>query len=367
MEEIKIAYFFDGPIIPPTESASNRALNLCKYLAKDFPVYMIKCWREVDTLSKFKIFTKGFPNLKFSLVSPNIYYKQPSKALNIIEREKIDVIISKDPEMILSTFLFIRERRNIKVVFDAHDVGYHLLGQIEKDKLKIAFEKVKELMSHYYSNLHFCVSKIDLERFLLIGCKKEKMRIVRNGVDCKEIKFFGPNMEAKTVLFLGHMHYFPNLDAVKLICERIVPKILKERKDITFLFIGAVPKILTKYKNLNVKFTGPVENLNKIFNNVSLAIAPLRYGTGTQIKILHYLGAGIPTLATNVAIEGLEGTRGIITENRIENYPERILSLLEDEKLLKRLGKTGRKSVERGYDWSLISKQAKKYIIENFG
>ena len=361
MEEKRIGYFFDGPLIPSTEGASYRVLNICKYLSHSFPVFIIKCWREVDDYKKFKKLTSKFRNLKVLLINPEIYYKQPKRLLNIIRKEKINVLISKDPEIILSSFLFFRERiQDLKIVFDAHYTEDELLQQMGFSKREVEMKKIQELAAHYYSDVHFSVSKKDLQHFLEIGCKKNKIKIVENGVDCCEINFYGPNFEAKTVLFLGNMHYFPNLDAAKLIIRKIAPLV---KGPVKFLFIGAFPRELLRYKSDNIIFTGPVEDLNPFLKNVTLAISPIRYLTGASTKILCYLAAGLPVIATEKAVRGLEGVEGVLVENRIEKYPDTILTLLSDEAQLKKMSREGRKTVEK-YDWRLITRKVKKYIEE---
>jgi len=361
MEEKRIGYFFDGPLIPSTEGASYRVLNMSKYLSRFFSISIIKCWREVDDFEKFKKFTSKFKKLKILLINPKIYYKQPKQLLNLIRKERINVLISKDPEIILSSFLFFRERvQDLKLVFDAHYTEDELLQQVGFSKIEIEMKKIQELAAHYYSDVHFSVSKEDLQHFLEIGCSKDKIKKVENGVDCSDINFCGPNFEARTVLFLGNMHYFPNLDAVKLIIHKIARLV---NQNVKFLFIGAFPRELLKYESDNIIFTGPVENLNSFLKNATLAISPIRYLTGASTKILCYLAAGLPVIATEKAVRGLEGVKGILVENRIEKYPDRILALLEDEVRLKKMSRKGRKSVEK-YDWRLITKKVKKYIEE---
>ena len=61
-----------------------------------------------------------------------------------------------------------------------------------------------------------------------------------------------------------------------------------------------------KYENEKVKFLGYVEDLNDIFSKTTIALAPLFEGSGTRLKILDYLSAGIPTISTNLGVEGLK-------------------------------------------------------------
>jgi glycosyltransferase involved in cell wall biosynthesis len=78
-------------------------------------------------------------------------------------------------------------------------------------------------------------------------------------------------------------------------------------------------------------------------------------GSGTNIKVLAYLSAGVPTITTPVGARGLDlinQEHAIICD--IADFPEKIRELLSDDHLADTLKKTGRNLVEKRYEWDLI-------------
>jgi len=358
---------FDGPLLPTTEGASNRVYNLAKYLSlSGLKVNFLKCYRECDKISKFKkesLETK----INFFLIHPNIYYKNFKIIENIIKKEKINFLQIKDPELILTLGVYLKKRYNFRICFDSHDATHVLLQRLGCKKSEINLSKFKELAANQYSDLHICVSTVDRKELIKIGCNEEKIKVIPNGVDTKTIKYVGPNLASKTVLFLGHMFYYPNTYAVQIICKKIIPTVLKYDKKVNFLFVGACPiEIIKKYQNKNIKFVGPVENLNEYLKKATIAISPLFHGSGTRIKILHYFAAGLPVISTELGAEGLDvkNNKHLILEDNITKYPKIILEMLENVNNYKRMIKNARKLTEKKYDWNKLAKKLKKIYLK---
>ena len=109
-------------------------------------------------------------------------------------------------------------------------------------------------------------------------------------------------------------------------------------------------------------FPGYVDDIKSVIASADICIAPIRSGSGTRIKILEYMAMGKPVITTSKGAEGIEYTDGlnIIIEDRIENYPEIIRHLLDDEKKRLALGREGRKLITEKYDWEMYRKRLEK-------
>lgn len=325
--DITVGVFFDGPLLPTTEGASNRVYNLSKYLSLNgIKVLFFKCLRECDNIKTFR-HESAKTGINFFLISPRLFYSYPPEYINrVLCKEKINFFQIKDPELLLALSLYLKSKSKAKICFDAHDVLHILLKRLGCNKTVINKTINNELLCNKQTYLHLCVSEIDKKHFIAIGCNKNKLDIISNGVDINEIKYNTLNLKSKTVLFLGNMCYFPNRYAVKIICKKIIPKVLEKDKDIRFLFVGSYDDKLKKYANENIKFMGTVKNLNTVFRKCSIAIAPLFHASGTRIKILHYFAAGLPVISTKIGAEGLhvQNYKNIVIEDNIYNYSKLI-------------------------------------------
>jgi glycosyltransferase involved in cell wall biosynthesis len=84
-----------------------------------------------------------------------------------------------------------------------------------------------------------------------------------------------------------------------------------------------------------------------------VALAPLRSGGGTRLKILEALDAGRPVVATRLGAEGLEALagEGLSLVDDPEDMAEEIAALLQDADRANQLGRRGNAAVAAHYSW----------------
>jgi FkbM family methyltransferase len=229
------------------------------------------------------------------------------------------------------------------------------------------------------SDLILACCEEDKQTFVEVyGVKPQKIIIVPNGVNVRVIRPASPTGRARarknlgvdgfTALFIGSA-YPPNLEAVGVILTQLAPA----NPEVTFMIVGgagdqALVHGFASTVPANVRLLGAVGNAerNEAYAAADIAINPMFTGSGTNIKMLDFLAAGLPTITTPV------GARGIINPNDtcfvvddLERVNAWIRRLREDSKLRARLAADGRKLAEETYDWRHISAQLGKLIIEH--
>jgi glycosyltransferase involved in cell wall biosynthesis len=263
-------------------------------------------------------------------------------------------------------------KRKIPIVLSEHNVEY-LMDKIltfsyPSRRFFLSMIKKMEEFAVNNANMIFSVSEGDAESLRNIYNPEVEIKIIPNGVDTNRFNIISQNEKSKlkeqfnlsnkrVVLFSGSS-YKPNMEAVKRIME-MAKKI--KNNNIIFLITGSVGKGLKSTRN--VIFTGYVDDILPYFKMADIAINPLDSGSGTNLKMLEYLASGLPTVATEVGARGLEveHEKNIIIVD-LEEFPKRILDLLEDEKLSKKLAIYGRKLTEETYDWKKLSDKAVKNL-----
>lgn len=168
----------------------------------------------------------------------------------------------------------------------------------------------------------------------------------------------------KTILFVGGCQNVPNKQAVYYIEKNIAPYLPTCR----FIIAGIdCPKIDSK----NIKFLGELKEkeLYNYIHRADLCIAPLLYGTGMKAKILDYLTQGKAILGTEIAFEGY-GIRNNINgfiENNIDKFPERIMLLSKNIKLVNKVCKNTKKTANNFKDKYVVKKWLSIifYIVQN--
>lgn len=149
-----------------------------------------------------------------------------------------------------------------------------------------------------------------------------------------------PFAEREGIAFLGGYRHHPNVEAVKFFAKEVMPKLAKEMPDVTFYIYGSHPsKEVEALECDNIVVKGFVENLDDVFHNHRLFVAPLLSGAGIKGKVLEAMAYGTPTVLTEVAAEatGLSHKISALMAEKPEEWVEYIKSGYEDEKLWDRL------------------------------
>lgn len=166
--------------------------------------------------------------------------------------------------------------------------------------------------------------------------------------------------EPGRLLFCGTLHYPPNADAVRWLIGDILPRIRMRAPSARLSVIGrgAPPDIVRLAAgDPAVEMLGWVDDLRPHFARAAVALAPLRSGGGTRLKVVEALGAGCAMVATTIGAEGVDVEDGV--HLRIADGPDAfahaVLELLDDPPAQARLGAAGRERVRDRYDWSAIA------------
>jgi glycosyltransferase involved in cell wall biosynthesis len=103
--------------------------------------------------------------------------------------------------------------------------------------------------------------------------------------------------------------------------------------------------------------TGLVEDVKQYLARAMVSIAPLFVGTGTKLKILEALAAGLPVVTTTLGVEGIDATNGvdILLADTAQDFAGHCIRLLQDSALRDHLALAGQALVRQKYDVSVIS------------
>ncbi|HLT19436.1 MAG TPA: glycosyltransferase, partial [Thermomicrobiales bacterium] len=98
----------------------------------------------------------------------------------------------------------------------------------------------------------------------------------------------------------------------------------------------------------------------------AVVVVPLRFGSGTRLKVLEALAMARPVVSTSAGIEGLavENGRHLLVADRRDEFASAVELLLSEPELAERLGRAGRRLVEQCYDWGPISERLDWLISE---
>jgi glycosyltransferase involved in cell wall biosynthesis len=204
-----------------------------------------------------------------------------------------------------------------------------------------------------------CVSNEDCSelRKLLPGLKPV---VVPNGIFLSE--YTEPVTPAAlpepALVFSGKMNYRPNVDGVLWFTRKILPRILRNHSDATFVVVGKtpVPSIKRLADNPRIRVTNSVPDVRPLIAAATVFLAPLRMGGGTRFKLLEAMALRRPIVSTTIGAEGFPITDGneLLLADSPDEQATAICSLIEDSKSRIRIGNAGRAFVEANYQWQQI-------------
>jgi sugar transferase (PEP-CTERM/EpsH1 system associated) len=198
-----------------------------------------------------------------------------------------------------------------------------------------------------------------LEKNLIFGEENPKVTILPNGVD-ERFLTTEERSEKDWIVFLGRMDYFPNVDAARYFANEVFPEIRKEFPDMEFVIVGKEPnkKVKQLSENDSVKITGYVDEPERYLAQARVVVAPMRFATGIQNKILEAMAVGKPVVTTRGGAEGIEASPGthIVVSDLDEDFPEDVMELLRSPVKRNQIGSAARERIRERYTWEAIRK-----------
>jgi glycosyltransferase involved in cell wall biosynthesis len=166
---------------------------------------------------------------------------------------------------------------------------------------------------------------------------------------------FAPAVKARDsreVLFLGAMGAAFNRDALGYFARDVYP-LLAGIDGIRFTVVGgALPGSLAFFGALrHVEVTGHVRDVSPFLSRCACMVVPIRYGGGLRIRILEAIAAGVPVVASPVAIEGmqLEAGRHVLVASSPADYRAHIERVFTDRPFVDALLRDAQAHVRETY------------------
>ena len=157
------------------------------------------------------------------------------------------------------------------------------------------------------------------------------------------------------IVFSGYMEYVPNQTAVLDFASKIWPSIAKCRRNTQWKVVGKSAAALSEaLANVpRTRLVSDPEDAMIEIASASVAVVPLRVGSGTRLKIVEAWAVGTPVVSTTLGAEGLEceSGRDLLIADEPEEFAKKVLALLENPGWAGQIGANGRKRFEAAYTW----------------
>ncbi|MDP9315990.1 MAG: glycosyltransferase [Chloroflexota bacterium] len=194
--------------------------------------------------------------------------------------------------------------------------------------------------------------------------KLKNLHVVSNGVDLSTFPYHPPyerHVAQPTLIFTGRMSYFPNYDAVDYFLTMVLPQVRAACPSVGVRIVGADPPEWLRQKAVahRAEVTGRVPSIAEALHQATIAIAPLRSGSGFQNKVIEAMAAGTPVIATSHAVAALDVAHDehLLIGDTPDLFSQQIIRLLHDLELQQRLAQNAVQRVRQRYTWEASVRQ----------
>ncbi|MCE5229341.1 glycosyltransferase family 4 protein, partial [bacterium] len=269
---------------------------------------------------------------------------------------------------------FLPARDGMPRVYDSHNCEAAVKGPMLRRTLAGRYlahvvEKTERL-AVTATDLTLACSAEDAGQFgTRYGLGNGRAIVIPNGVDCKRIRPGNAedkaslkielNLPERPLAVFVASQYGPNNEAADLLID-----VLAERfPGLTIGIVGGVgPAWQERHPGRkppgNVHIFGFVDHeaLPAIYAAADIGVNPMRHGSGTNIKMLDYMAAGLAIVTTPTGARGINGRDrehwALADDDCFELALEELIASPERRA---ELGKNARNLAETEYDWPIIS------------
>ncbi|MEL7034577.1 MAG: glycosyltransferase family 4 protein [Cyanobacteria bacterium J06592_8] len=268
-----------------------------------------------------------FTPFDYFLFSQSLY----QAAVNKLENNSYDWLLC-DYGLSATYGTILSKKFNIPLIYCSHNIEYLIYwdkGKTDPNRwILLPYVYWMEKAAVQQSKILVAISQDDANHYKQYDINPDQILVIPQGFD--ELKFNPfyqpPQNNPKIILFCGNYKIQQNREAVTIVHEQIIEKVLAQFPDTIFRFIGANPP--QNIKHPNIEFKGFVEDYPSELKQADIFISPLIQGRGFPTKIVEALACGKPTIATPIGARAVDKSYQSLQVCELPDFAEKICEVL---------------------------------------
>jgi glycosyltransferase involved in cell wall biosynthesis len=302
------------PNWPAVNGSVTRTYHLVRHLSGQNSLYFV--FRGSNQYTEPNFPCNAIPSTRkrlLQLFDPRML----TRLLHLIRQQEIDLIICSHLWSGLNGVL-LKTLSKCPLLFDDHNVEYLRFRRADSPLWPLV--RVLEWLVCRMADHVLCVSDHDMTHLVNhLGVRPDRVQVIENGADTEGLfahsvdigrvrRYWGIGNDELMLLFFGNLKYPPNQQAVGIILDEIVPRLVDRLHSFKVVIAGAGRYALPARcaVSANVIYAGFVDDLAALIKSADLIIAPLMAGSGTRLKIIESVACGRHVITTSMGIEGLD-------------------------------------------------------------
>jgi glycosyltransferase involved in cell wall biosynthesis len=352
---VRLTFLLDTPNLWRGTAIAGTPARITEFAAalerRGAQVRMVLCDRG---MTRDEAGTWRFPGL---LVHPSAYYGPPGVLAACLAEWSADLLVLTDAEMIATGGRRLADLLGARLLYEAHDDEAALSASLGESAAVTSRRGRWQSAAVAAADFVTALTERDAVALRGYGVPAGRLAVLPTGCDVQRRTCWGPDPASGRLLFVGNLYYQPNAQAARAVTT-LVREMQGRRLPACGRIVGRGPAALMRPEP-GVCWRGPVRDLDAECRGVALAMAPLTSGSGMKMKMLTYLAAGLPVLATSEAVSGLgAGHPGVVVCDDLARWPRVAAGLLASPGRLARLGREGRAYVASRHSWDRIAGRA---------
>jgi hypothetical protein len=286
------------------------------------------------------------------------------KVYNYLKKFKKKIIVIEGSSWILYSFISYLLLKFLlpesKIIYISHNVE----AEIRKKKSKIIYIITKILEKFIFKNISISTVVSDADRLKIKKLYNVNAKVFPNATSIK-FKKTKINIKEDYMIYSGSYLYGPNKDAIDYLNQKIMPNLIKKKPKLKLVLTGG---------GYNKKFpwliNKKIVSKNQLYNLVyksKIMCVPLRFGSGTRIKILEALSIGTIVISTTKGIEGikLNASNPPYVISTREEFLKKISNVLKNYKKNRMRSESDKYYYLSQYSMNNVTKNfIKKYLLK---
>ncbi len=222
------------------------------------------------------------------------------------------------------------------------------------------FDNILWKINNYFSSIVIANSFAGIRAYMN---NYEKGLVIYNGINLNRFKdllgkeIVKKKFQIQTTFTIVMVASFNKYKDYNLFFD-VATRICNLRKDVTFIGVGegaSSSEIFDKVKNNNrILLYDQISNVEDLVNScdIGLLFSNMQTGEGFSNTIMEYMALSKPVIATNAGGTNelvANNISGFLVDNDIEFIVEKIIKLLDNEKLRMQMGKKGCEIIEKNF------------------
>ncbi len=195
----------------------------------------------------------------------------------------------------------------------------------------------------------------------------DKVRVVPYGLSLRRRDPFDIPRHP-VVSLTGNLGYFPTVDGARWFARQVWPEIRRRLPRARWWLAGARPaRALRRLRTLSgVEVFPAPDELGSILRRSAVAIAPMWSGSGTPIKILEAMAAGVPVVTTRIACAGLDDLPegAVAVANHPQDFARSVVELMTDRNFANRQAATALRWLRAHHDLETVARRFEAVLEE---